>query len=369
MTDRIDDSTNNNNKPKGSSHRYLQHERMVEAYEYLRSHRFVETTDDVAERTGLNHSSMRSAFSRGGTYVSGRLIDRFLQAFPGIFSREWLEEGRGEMLAHGEQFCDDPFPLRSDRLKHLMEEEGLTYSSLSREAGFPSTSTIYRIIRENKRPQDATLERIIQRYPRYSRDWLFYGIGSMLTEEKPHAAGSGHPAPNELERYLADIPEEERTKSTALPYIPTQTMRFPLVQDPAVAGTLTNYGDPDPEGVRMIEVPVDREYRGKYLIFTVQGDSMDDGTTNCLAEGDRVLARSIDRSYWLDGLHTRDWLYFIFVTRTQGIVIKQVIAQDPAHGLFRLHSLNSFYPDFDLFIEEIIGIYNVIEIISRRLTV
>ena len=44
-----------------------QRDRMLQAYDYLRSHNFVETTDDVALRMGVNRSSVRSALSRGGT--------------------------------------------------------------------------------------------------------------------------------------------------------------------------------------------------------------------------------------------------------------------------------------------------------------
>lgn len=342
-----------------------QHDRMIKAYHYLRSHEYVETTDDVAQRTGVNRSSIRSALSRGGTYMSVNLIDTFLETFPGIFSRDWLVEGKGEMLANGEVFNDAEYPRRSDRVKYIMEQEGLTYTTMSREVGLTNVSTLYRITREGQRPQDMTLEKILERFPHYRREWLYTGIEPILT---PGAeAARRHNLPETA--YYAELEEGAVQKSTALPYIPARTMRFPLVEDPAVAGTLTSFGDPDPDGVRMIEVPVDRTYQGKYSIFTVRGDSMDDQTSKGLTEGDRVLARSIDRDYWLDGLHTRDWLYFIFVTRTEGIVIKQVVAQDPAKGLFRLHSLNPRYDDFDIHIQDIIAIYNVIEIISRRLTV
>lgn len=340
-----------------------QRDRMLRAYDYLRSHGFVETTDDVALRMGVNRASVRSALSRGGTYMSLRLIDSFLGAFEGIFSRDWLVDGVGEMLADGEVFSTSPHPTRSDRVSYLMEQEGLTYGEMTKEVGLSSASTLFRITRYGQRPQDGTLDKILERYPRYSRDWLYAGVGPML------ATPGRSRVPEQEVTLPEELDEETAAISTAIPYIPSQTMRFPLVEDPAVAGTLTSFGDPDPEGVRMIEVPVDRPYRGTYRIFTIRGDSMDNGTSKGLAEGDRVLARSVDRDYWLDGLHTRDWLYFIFVTRTEGIVIKQVVAQDPVRGLFRLHSLNPFYHDFNLHVSDVVAIYNVIEIVSRRLTV
>ena len=350
-------------KDRRTDPRKGQRDRMLRAYDYLRSHNFVETTDDVALRMGVNRTSVRSALSRGGTYMSLRLIDSFLGAFEGIFSRDWLVDGVGEMLADGEVFSTSPHPTRSDRVSHLMEQEGLTYGEMTKEIGLSSASTLFRITRYGQRPQDGTLDKILERYPKYSRDWLYAGVGPML------AVPGQSRVPEHEVKALEELDEETAAISTAIPYVPSQTMRFPLVEDPAVAGTLTSFGDPDPEGVRMIEVPVDRPYRGTYRIFTIRGDSMDDGTSKGLAEGDRVLARSVDRDYWLDGLHTRDWLYFIFVTRTEGIVIKQVVAQDPARGLFRLHSLNPFYHDFDLHVSDVVAIYNVIEIVSRRLTV
>lgn len=353
--------TNNPSKEERAAIRREQHDRLLAAYDYLRSHDYVETTDDVAQRMGVATASIRSALSRGGTYVSGNLLDKFLSAFDGIFARDWLVDGEGPMLAGGEVSNTAPYPHRSDRVTYIMNAEGLTYSAMTKEVGLSSASTLFRITRYGQRPQDATLDKILDRYPHYSRRWLYSGLGPIRLS--PGEATPKHlPEPDELT-------PDQLDRSTALPYTPSETMRFPLVEDPAVAGTLTGFGDPDPDGVRMIEVPVDRHYHGTYRIFTIRGDSMDDGTTKGLSEGDRVLARSVDRDYWLDGLHTRDWLYFIFVTRTEGIVIKQVTAQDPAKGLFRLHSLNPMYKDFEVSVEEIIAIYNVIEIVSRRLTV
>ena len=144
-------------------------------------------------------------------------------------------------------------------------------------------------------------------------------------------------------------------------------MSFPIIPDAAVAGRLTGYGDPDPEGLQTLSVPVDRRYKGRYYIFTVRGASMDDGTTNALCDGDKVLCREVAREYWSLGLHRKNWYYFVFATYSEGIIIKKVIDQDLENDTITCHSLNPEYPDIVLHLKDIIGVYNVVELVSRSM--
>lgn len=320
----------------------------------LRERHIADTYSDIAEAMGMNPVTVRSAFAVANPYLSERFLDRFLSSFPMLFSAEWLYTGVGDMYS-GDVPRISGHTERWERVQTIMEREGLNHVTMSDAIGLNNHTTLYRVVRQHKKPQDGTLRRILRHYPKYREQWLLHGKGEP-TEDEQHSP-----------RPYVDV-LGARGQSTALPFNFDQVMSFPVTREKAVAGGRTGYGDDVDEELSHVVLPVDRTYKGEYQVFSIEGASMDDGSLMSLADGDLVLARNVDRRYWLDGLHTRRWLYFIFVTRTDGILVKQVIGQDNARGLFFLHSLNPSYPDLVIDIRDIVAIYNVIQVIQRRLT-
>ncbi len=323
--------------------------RLKACFDFLKKQKRVATYSDLALATGIPASSIRVAFSRASDYISEGFLDNFCAAFPRTFSREWIAEGEGEMLLPGAEELRMAYPQRWQRVAHIMAREGLTYTSMSRLIGYPNNATLYRIVCRHLRPQDETLEKILRAFPQYDREWLFTGHGTALPQE-------------------VEVSVEKSDRDTVEYYVPFKQESFALISDPAAAGTLTNYSDYDPdEDERRLKVPVDRDYRGKYALFTVKGASMDDGSPLSLSDGDVVLARMIPRQYWEYKLHKNAWRYFIFVTRTEGIIVKSIAEHDTERGILYLHSLNPDYPDLTIRMEDIQAIYNVIELTRRSL--
>lgn len=334
-------------------HRREVKQRLLACMEVLKEHHLADTYDDVAAVMGMKPVTVRSAFAPSNSYLSERFLEQFLSAFSGLFSSEWLYTGRGQMsdgMSHGHVSATE----RWERVQMIMEREGLTHITMSDEIGLTNHSTLYRVVRQHKKPQDETLRKILRRYPQYREEWLMNGKGAPTEPEMKH------------QPYIDAL--QDGRHCTAIPFKFDQVMSFPVMREPAFAGFTTGYGDETNEQLSQIVLPVDRTYKGEYQIFSVQGASMDDGSLMSLADGDMVLARKVDPKYWQDGLHTRKWLYFIFVTRNDGILIKKVIGQDNEQGLFFLHSLNPDYPDLTLDMREVVEIFNVIQIVQRRLT-
>ena len=111
---------------------------------------------------------------------------------------------------------------------------------------------------------------------------------------------------------------------------------------------------------------VDRNYKGKYRVFEISGDSMDDGTTAALCDGDKVLCREVPRDLWDSRLPYRHW-YFVIVCRSEGITVKQITDENMETGDIRCHPLNPLFNDFTLNLDrDVLELYNVVKIVDRN---
>lgn len=143
-------------------------------------------------------------------------------------------------------------------------------------------------------------------------------------------------------------------------------VQVPLVPIRAKAGYLVGYGD-DVYIQTLPTVPVitDRTFHGKYRCFEVEGDSMDDGSRNAICDRDIILGREVGRQLWTCKLHYKDWLFVI--VHQDGILIKQIVAHDVERGIITCHSLNPLYgDDFEIRLDEVAELYNVIKIVDRN---
>ena len=184
-------------------------------------------------------------------------------------------------------------------------------------------------------------------------DWLDTGEGGMLrtaeekAEEKPHR----------IESNVRPVLEGER-----------EWVEIPLVPYRARAGVLSGFGDPDwQEGKQTMHVLVDRRLRGDYLIYEVEGDSMDDGTTNSFLEGDFLLCRVLPKSDWQYGIKKRTMTFCVIATEAEGVVLKQVTRHDKAEGVITCHSLNPAYDDYEVNLSDVQAIFYVERLAQRNL--
>jgi len=134
----------------------------------------------------------------------------------------------------------------------------------------------------------------------------------------------------------------------------------------ARAGYLQGYADQ--EFIEMLPkytATVSHIPKGKYRYFEAEGDSMNDGTIeNAILDGTVLQCRKILPHHWAGKLHSHKWSSFVFVHRTDGIIVKQVSGQDLTTGDVTLSSLNpdkNKYPDFIVNLDDIREIYNVVK--------
>ncbi|SFW11303.1 Peptidase S24-like [Sinomicrobium oceani] len=152
------------------------------------------------------------------------------------------------------------------------------------------------------------------------------------------------------------------TKNNEVGKVSYNLMEVPHVPIHAQAGFLSGYGDQ----AYMDELPkqfweVDREYKGHYVCFEVKGDSMDDNSSEAILEGDKVLCREIQRHHWQYKLHINQW-NFVIVHKDEGIIIKRITDHDVEKGVVTCHSLNPYYDDFKLNLNDVIALFNVVDL-------
>lgn len=68
----------------------------------------------------------------------------------------------------------------AQRLKQLIDALSMNINSFSKECGYPSSATIWRIIDDNKKPSTPTLDKICKRFPQVNKEWLLTGLGTMF---------------------------------------------------------------------------------------------------------------------------------------------------------------------------------------------
>lgn len=248
-----------------------------------------------------------------------------------------------------------------ERVKLIMEREGYNKNSFSTAIGLSNNVTITRLINEERKPSRMTLEKIAQRFPQYNPDWVLSGEGEMHRKEENKEVSADNGKQQEK--------KEQFTNSQFIPNVrPVENIGFmnvPLVHIRAQCGYLNGYGDQEyVDTLPTLPVIVDRTYHGCYRLFEAEGDSMDDGTRNSICDGDIVLGREVKRDLWQYKLHINDW-YFIIVHRTEGLSIKKIIDHDVEHGIITCHSLNDMFRDYQVHLDELAELYNLVKIVDR----
>lgn len=117
------------------------------------------------------------------------------------------------------------------------------------------------------------------------------------------------------------------------------------------------YADEYLEDMPVVMIEADREYKGKYLAFEIDGDSMEPKYN----KGDVIICREIPRANWRYKLHYKDW-DFVIAHGTQGIMLKEIIDHNVETGDITCHSINSeMHLDFVLNLGEVAYLFNVVE--------
>ena len=143
-------------------------------------------------------------------------------------------------------------------------------------------------------------------------------------------------------------------------------MLMPLADFGVQAGFLDNYQDAgflmdlSQHGI-LVEKPVN----GRYVAFRVNGDSMDDGSSNAITRNSVVSTRELQRQHWTSKLRFRDFPYWvIYTTQNKLPLLKEIVEHNTEEGYITCHSLNDSpeFADFSLNMNDIQALFYVIDV-------
>lgn len=233
-----------------------------------------------------------------------------------------------------------------DRIKLIMEDKGYSKNALAKQIGIHPT-TLHNWITGKTKADNLKLDALCD-FLKININWLITGDGEMLL------------ASSDSDENIKLNPSDE-AKLITNPNI----KMIPLVSQYAQAGYLSGFADAEyMETLPRIPVFVDHEPHGNYMAFEVLGDSMDDDSKRSLAPHDILICREVNRDYWRYKLHIKQW-YFVIVHKTKGILVKKIIEHDVDHAIITLHSLNRTYADFQLSLNDVAQIFNVVQVQRR----
>ncbi len=226
--------------------------------------------------------------------------------------------------------------MLKDRLVEFIRYNNMSIREFERHCGFSNgvVGALKDSLTEGRR------KAIVEKFPTLNLYWLLTGEGEMLngiaSSEKHQEIPQGELKPKEY----------------------STSIKVRLVSNKAKAGWSEGYYNEEYlEELPFVMIDADENYKGKYLAFEVEGDSMEPD----YLEGDIVICREIQRHLWSSKLHFRDW-DFVIAHSTNGIMLKEITAHNVETGDITCHSLNPKYEDFVLNLHQVAHLYNVVEV-------
>jgi transcriptional regulator with XRE-family HTH domain len=136
----------------------------------------------------------------------------------------------------------------------------------------------------------------------------------------------------------------------------------PIVNRKAAANYLTGYQTQEYfEELDAITVPAYMlRGTGQGLIIQAVNDSMED----TIFDGDYLVCRLVERAAWME---INDFTVCVVVTESRGIQVKRIKNRLVSDQLLRLSSDNRHYPSFNVFVEDIHQIWQVVFLMTANL--
>lgn len=231
------------------------------------------------------------------------------------------------------------------RLEKILDYLKISANKLSVEIGLKDNVKVYHIKNGRNEFSPEMSKAIHDRYPEISYKWILSGKGEMLHKGPESDTRGGK---RDLDSVNELTPKEYATH-----------IAVKLVSTKARAGFAgAYYADEYLESMPSVLIEADREYKGKYLAFEVDGDSMEPE----YIKGDVVICREVKRDLWQYKLHINEW-DFVIAHGTKGIMLKEITDHNTETGEITCHSINTAeHPDFKLNLREVAYLYNVVEV-------
>lgn len=232
----------------------------------------------------------------------------------------------------------------SERINEIVKCSGLSLTDIAIKCELPPQRLYDISSGKTKTFSQSVYTGILSQFPNVSPAWLLTGEGEMLKSTTKEVYNEAEPIDDSGE------------------YV-----EIPIVPQTAQAGFASGWGDPEwLDSFPTVRVRVEPGFRGSFLSFRVNGDSMEtaDGLGGFFP-GDLVLGKKLDISYWDYGLSLSRRKYWIIVTKADGILFKEIVKHDKNNGIITCHSINPMYDDYEYKLDNVRALYYVTKLIDR----
>jgi len=258
-------------------------------------------------------------------------------------------------------------------LKQLREQSNLTQKQLSDITGIPQ-GTISRFEASKDEIKKVSTLKVFEEF--FKNVELDIQSGVKVSHSSNEAADNNKTVTKKLPQSNAVEIGEIQDGEDSSPFIDIgggqYIMVVPLIPIRAQASYVEHYDDEryiNENFTQKHSFAVSRVYRGKYMAFIVDGESMDNGVAGeAIPEGYTVTGREIQQHHWRNKFHIHRYRDYIIVHK-DGIFVKQIIKHDTENGIITCHSLNpdkDQYFDFDLNLDECYQIFNVVNVTQTK---
>lgn len=231
-----------------------------------------------------------------------------------------------------------------ERLKEYLIHKNLRINYFEKSIG--ASNSFVNNIRVSISPDK--LEKIANIYKDLNITWLLTGEGEMIKMEG-RSLEENFSVQESVSKYQSnELIEKTYNGSTPVRVVTTK----------ARAGwSDAYYSEEYLADMPLITIETDENYKGEYLAFEVDGDSMEPE----YFPGDIVICRMVKRDLWQYKLHY-DQYDFVIAHSIRGIMLKEIVNHDTETGMITCHSINPDHADFTINLREVAYLYNVVEV-------
>jgi hypothetical protein len=253
-----------------------------------------------------------------------------------------------------------------NRMLHYLEIKGIALTKADKMMS-SGNGRLGKMSKSNTIPKEPFIEKFLSTFKEVNENWLMRDEGEMINKITTNQLKDIPRKITSNAKFIGAYDESEFEEGSRFRRVGPDrwAMKVELITEKAKAGWLRGFADQEyQETLPETEVIVDFVVKGRYFAFEADGDSMYDGSINSIPDKSLVVVRELPQHQWLPRLYNHEYPNWVFVHKTDGILVKQIADQNLEEGWLIHKSLNpnkELYPDEKILIKDIQKIFNVVK--------
>lgn len=252
-----------------------------------------------------------------------------------------------------------------ERIERMLAHLKITQNKFGTSIGDKNGMRFRHVLDGRNKISEKLAKDIVEVFPCFNYVWILTGEGEMLSAHISNHINASIITPKSLE-------DDALYNSFGNTFIPLENggymMETPLIPEYVRGGPMSGFSDREYfDELPKHRVIVDKIHRGKYISAVMRGDSMyHENSIDGIKENAVLTGRECQKIHWKSKLSLgKDFI----IAHKDGLIVKRIIAHDVPNGMITCHSLNpdkDSYPDFELHLDDVDALFNVIKVENPR---